>query len=67
MKKIVILVSMAVLMMNLYCGEFIIDPNLRLPVYTGSINDPCLRIVYEDANGEYILVEFEGVLYVFYL
>ena len=43
-----------------------IDPN-TVPVFIGSLNDPGVKIVYEDPEGEYIFIEIDGVLYVYYL
>lgn len=43
-----------------------IDPS-TLPIYPGSMNAPGIKIVFEDENGLYILLESEGVLYVVYI
>ncbi len=60
---------LAVFGLNLICAEIdysAID-HQTLPVYTGSIEDPGIRVIYEDKYGLYIIVEYEGVLYVYYL
>lgn len=41
-----------------------LDP-LSLPNYAGSLFDPTVKLVYEDASGQYILVEVNGVLHAY--
>ena len=61
-------------MLSVFCLAFLlaeigykqIDP-LTLPTYSGSLYDPSVKVVYEDANGQYILVEVNGQLHAYYL
>lgn len=69
MKKIALALLLMLLVLNLLFAAIdytTVDP-LSLPTYTGSLIVPEVKIVYEDANGEYILVEINGQLHVFYL
>ncbi|HOV16373.1 MAG TPA: hypothetical protein PLF50_02600 [Candidatus Cloacimonadota bacterium] len=69
MKKITIVLLLLIFVMGLLFSEVsysTIDP-LSLPTYTGPLNNPNVKIVFEDANGEYILVIFDGKLYAFYM
>ncbi|NLK49696.1 MAG: hypothetical protein GX294_03510 [Candidatus Cloacimonetes bacterium] len=43
-----------------------IDP-LSLPTYSGSLYEPSVKVVYEDASGKYILVEVNGKLHAYYI
>lgn len=69
MKKTILFLIMAVISLNLTCAGIdytaIIDQTI--PVYSGSLSDPIVKIVYEDPYGIYVFVEYEGVLYIFYL
>ena len=69
MKKLVIFLVLAVFSLNLFCAviDYSIIDHQTLPVYTGSLENPEIRIIYEDPFGIYILVEYDNVLYVFYL
>ena len=69
MKKVILLLVLAVLSLNLVCAvpDYSMIPPQSLPTFTGSLDDPQVNIVYYDASGVYLLVEYEGVLYVFYL
>jgi hypothetical protein len=69
MKKVILLLVLAVLSLNLVCAapDYTMIPPQSLPTFTGSLDDPQVNIVYYDASGVYLLVEYEGVLYVFYL
>jgi len=42
-----------------------IDP-CTLPVYLGLLNAPGVEIRYEDPDGEYIIIEIDDTIYVFY-
>ena len=69
MKKLAITGLLLLVLLNMLFAAMdytMLDP-LSLPTYTGYINDPGVKIVYEDANGEYILVEIDGQLHAFYL
>ena len=69
MKRLVMFLVLAVFSLNLICAEIdysAID-HQTLPVYTGSLEGPEIRIIYEDKYGLYIIVEYEHVLYVYYL
>jgi hypothetical protein len=69
MKKVILLLVLAVLSLNLVCAapDYTMIPPQSLPTFTGSLDDPQVNIVYYDASGVYLLVEYEGVRYVFYL
>ena len=69
MEKLTLLLVLAVLSLNLFCAapDYSMIPPQSLPTFTGSLDDPQVNIVYYDASGVYLLVEYEGVLYVFYL
>ena len=69
MKRIILFLVLAVFSLNLVCAEidYTAIPPHSLPLFKGSLSDPIVKIVYEDPNGIYVLVEYEGVLYVFYL
>lgn len=62
-------VVLAVVSLNLCCAviDFTAINHQTLPVYSGSLSDPIVKIVYEDPNGLYYYVEYDGVLYVYYL
>lgn len=69
MKRIILFLVLAVFCLNLICAEIdykAIQPQ-SLPLFTGSLSNPIVKIVYEDQNGQYVYVEYEGVLYVCYL
>lgn len=69
MKKIVLALLMVLLVLSMLFAAMDytkVDP-LSLPTYAGSLIVPEVKIVYEDANGEYILVEINHILYAFYL
>lgn len=69
MKRTILFLVLAVFSLNLICAEIdytAISPQ-SLPLYTGSLGDPIIKIVYEDQNGQYVYVEYQGVLYVAYL
>jgi len=69
MKRIILLLVLAVIGINLFCAEpdYTTIPPQSLPLYSGSLDDPLIKIVYEDQNGQYVFVEYQGVLYVCYL
>jgi len=62
-------VVLVVVSLNLLCAviDYTAINHQTLPVYTGSLSDPIVKIVYEDQNGQYVFVEYDGVLYVCYL
>lgn len=69
MKKLILIGILSVLCLALLLAEIDysqIDP-LSLPTYSGSLYDPSVKVVYEDANGQYILVEVNGQLHAYYL
>lgn len=69
MKRLILFMALAVFSLNLVCAEIdytAIQPQ-SLPLYNGSLSDPIIKIVYEDQNGQYVFVEYQGVLYVCYL
>ncbi|MCB5271530.1 MAG: hypothetical protein LHW56_06765 [Candidatus Cloacimonetes bacterium] len=69
MRKMTLLVMLVVLCSSLLFGALdysVIDPGC-LPTYTGSLCDPEIRIVYTDASGLYILIEYQGVLHIVYI
>ncbi|MDD2424379.1 MAG: hypothetical protein PHT37_06925 [Candidatus Cloacimonetes bacterium] len=69
MKKLAITGLLLLVLLNMLFAAMdytMLDP-LSLPTYTGPLSSPEVKIVYEDANGEYILVEIDGQLHVFYL
>lgn len=69
MKKTTMVMLLLILVMGLLFSEASyssIDP-LSLPTYTGPLNNPNVKIVFEDANGEYILVILDRKLYAFYM
>lgn len=69
MKKIPLVILLLMLVLNVLFAALdysTVDP-LSLPTYTGSLNNPSIRVVYEDADGKYILVEINGILYAFYM
>jgi len=69
MKKLILCLTMAVISLNMICAviDYTAINHQTLPVYTGSLIDPIAKIVYEDQNGQYVFVEYQGVLYVCYL
>ena len=69
MKKVILLLVLAVLSLNLVCAplDYASIPPQSLPTFTGSLDDPQVYVVYHDASGVYLLIEYEGVLYVYYL
>lgn len=69
MKRIILFLALAVVSLSLICAEIDYTAILHqsLPLYTGSLADPIVKIVYEDQNGQYVYVEYQGVLYVAYL
>ncbi|MCB5265366.1 MAG: hypothetical protein PHG34_08870 [Candidatus Cloacimonetes bacterium] len=69
MKKLMLYVVLVVVSLNLLCAviDYTAINHQTLPVYTGSLSDPIVKIVYEDQNGQYVFVEYDGVLYVCYL
>jgi hypothetical protein len=69
MKRTILFLIMAVISLNVICAviDYTAINHQTLPVYSGSLSDPIVKIVYEDANGIYVFVEYEGVLYVCYL
>lgn len=69
MKKLFLIGMVLVLCCSLLIAEIDytqVDP-LSLPTYSGSLYEPSVKVVYEDANGQYILVEVNGVLHAYYL
>jgi hypothetical protein len=69
MKRLILFLVLAIFSLNLVCAEidYTAIPPQSLPLYTGSLGDPLIKIVYEDKNGQYVFVEYQGVLYVCYL
>ncbi|MDD3563924.1 MAG: hypothetical protein PHR32_09665 [Candidatus Cloacimonetes bacterium] len=69
MKRIMLYVVLVVVSLNLLCAviDYTTINHQTLPVYTGLLSDPIVKIVYEDQNGQYVFVEYDGVLYVCYL
>lgn len=69
MKRLILFLALAVVSLSLICAEidYTAIPPQSLPIYTGSLEDPLIKIVYEDQNGQYVYVEYQGVLYVAYL
>ena len=69
MKRIILFLIMAVISLNVICAviDYAAINHQTLPVYSGSLSDSLVKIVYEDPYGIYVLVEYEGILYVFYL
>ncbi|MEN6387129.1 MAG: hypothetical protein ABFD79_18270 [Phycisphaerales bacterium] len=69
MKRIILFLALAVFSINLIYAkiDYTAIPPQSLPIYTGSLGDPVIKIIYEDPNGLYVFVEYEGVLYVCYL
>ncbi|MGI6198743.1 MAG: hypothetical protein ACOYIS_06445 [Candidatus Cloacimonadaceae bacterium] len=65
----VLLLALAVLSLNLVCAgwDYSAIPPQSLPVFTGSLNDPDVQIIFEDADGEFVFVLHNGVFYIFYL
>lgn len=66
------LVSAALLSLLLTVSVMFADTNTKydpntLPVFTGSINDPTVKVVYEDSTGNYVVVIVDGVLKIYYL
>ncbi|MDZ4182413.1 MAG: hypothetical protein U1B83_06015 [Candidatus Cloacimonadaceae bacterium] len=66
------LVSAALLSLLLSVSVMFADTNTKddpttMPVYTGSINDPNVKVVYEDTTGKYVVVIVDGVLKIYYL
>ncbi len=68
MKRLVLLLVLAVLSLHLVCAEWDYSaiPPQSLPTYTGSLDDPSVQIVYYDKEGVYIYVLYKGVLHIFY-
>lgn len=69
MKKLAITGLLLLVLLNMLFAAMdytMLDP-LSLPTYTGPLSDPGVKIVHEDANGEYVLVEIDGQLYTFNL
>jgi len=67
--RFIVIVLSLMFFIGLFCSELpykAIDPG-TVPVFKGSMEDPGIRIVYEDPEGEYIFIEIDGVLYVYYL
>ncbi|HOD17855.1 MAG TPA: hypothetical protein PLF50_07040 [Candidatus Cloacimonadota bacterium] len=67
--RFIVIVLSLMFSVGLFCSELpykAIDPN-TIPIFVGSINDPSVKIVYEDPEGEYIFIEINGILYVYYL
>jgi hypothetical protein len=69
MKRLFLFLVLAVFSINLVCAEidYTAISAQSLPLYTRSLSDPLIKIVYEDPNGLYVFVEYNGVLYVCYL
>lgn len=69
MKRLILFMALAVFSLNLVCAEidYTAIPPQSLPLYNGSLGDPIIKIVYEDQNGQYVFVEYQGILYVCYL
>lgn len=69
MRKLVMFLILAVFSLNLICAtiDYSAINHQTLPVYTESLEDPEIRIVFEDKYGLYIMVEYQDVLYVYYL
>jgi len=69
MKRLILFLVMAVFGLTLVCAEidYTAISAQSLPLYTGSLSDPIVKIVYEDPNGLYVFVEYNGILYVCFL
>ncbi len=69
MKKLILFLIVAVISLNMICAviDYTAINHQTLPVYSGSLDNPSIKIVYEDPYGIYVFVEYEGVLYVFFL
>ncbi|MDD3534518.1 MAG: hypothetical protein PHC50_00015 [Candidatus Cloacimonetes bacterium] len=69
MKRLLLVLSVAVISLNMMCAviDYSAINHQTLPVYSGSLNNPIIKIVYEDPYGLYVFIEYEGVLYVCYL
>lgn len=69
MKKLTFFVLLIILSLNLYCAviDYSMIPPHTLPEYTGQLNDPDLKVVYEDESGLYIIVIYGDTVYVYYL
>ncbi|MDD3535495.1 MAG: hypothetical protein PHC50_05045 [Candidatus Cloacimonetes bacterium] len=69
MKRIILFLIMAAVSLNVICAviDYTAINHQTLPVYSGSLSDPIVKIVYDDPYGIYVIIELEGVLYVFYL
>jgi len=69
MKRLFLFLALAIFSLNLICAEidYTAIPPQSLPLYIGSLSNPLIKIVYEDQNGQYVYVEYQGVLYVCYL
>jgi hypothetical protein len=69
MKKVILLLVLAVLSLNLVCAplDYTSIPPQSLPTFTGSLDDPQVNIVYEDPEGVYLYIEYNGFLYVYYI
>ena len=69
MKKTVLLLVLAILSLNLIASSLHYSqvPLNALPTFTGSLDDPHVKVVYYDETDTYAVVEYEGVFYVFYL
>lgn len=66
MKRLIFYAVLVVVSINLYSAVIdytFINPQ-SLPVFSGSMSDPNIRIVYEDPDGVYVYIEIDGVLYV---
>lgn len=69
MKKLFLIGILSVLCFAFLLAEIdytMVDPR-SLPTYSGSLYEPSVKVVYEDANGQYILVEINGQLHAYYL
>jgi hypothetical protein len=69
MKKLILYAVLSLVSLNLICAviNYTAIDHQTLPVYSGPLSDPGVRIVYEDSKGIYVFVEYDGVLYVSYL
>lgn len=54
MKRIILFLALAVVSLSLICAEidYTAIPPQSLPLYTGSLGDPHIKIAYEDQNGK---------------
>ena len=68
LKRIMLVLTVLFVVTFLVAAEIdysAIDP-CTLPVYLGLLNATGVEIRYEDPDGEYIIIEIDDTIYVFY-